>query len=89
MEQSESIPVKAAFSVTMKALERLSKTGSLTERAAIQRSAGYLANILTSCGKGQPESILRRRSRRFNWRLASSSRRAMKTSAEGVGRGSY
>lgn len=56
MEQSESIPVKTAFSVTMKALERLSKTGSLTERVAIQRALATLRTSLPRAEKEQPES---------------------------------
>ena len=38
MEQTESIPVRTLFSGTMQVLERLSKTSSPTERAALRRA---------------------------------------------------
>ncbi len=55
MEQFESIPVRAAFSVTMKALERLSRTGSPTERAAIQRAMATLRTSLPRAEQEPPE----------------------------------
>ena len=58
VEQTESIPVRAAFSVTMKALERLTQTGSPAERAAIHRAMATLRTSLTKVEKEQMEQGL-------------------------------
>ena len=42
MEQFESIPVRTLFSGTMQVLDRLSKTSSPTERAALRRAMATL-----------------------------------------------
>ena len=53
MEQLESIPVRLAFSRTMQVLDRLSKSGSPTDREAVQRAMATLRSCLPRAEKAQ------------------------------------
>ncbi len=55
VERTESIPLRAAFSMTMRALERLTKTGTQTERQAINRAMATLRTSLPKAEKEQHE----------------------------------
>ena len=57
MEQFESIPVRTLFSGTMQVLERLSKTSSPTERAALRRAMATLGNALPRAEREQIETV--------------------------------
>ena len=57
MEQFESIPVRTLFSGTMQVLDRLSKTSSPTERAALRRAMATLGNALPRAEREQTETV--------------------------------